>query len=104
MKESITKEVTEGLRKAKERKQTQEVMTAKERFDRLKSYMKITLDTMNTGKKVDSLIKAMSDAPFNFDTNVDDFYRSRIVFYVNEFKGDILTMFEKRQKRYSIYA
>ena len=98
VKESITKDVTEGLKKAKERKQGQELITAKERFDRLKSYMKAALDTMNTGKKLDSLIKTMSEAPFNFDAKIDEFYRLKIVFYVNEFKGDIVTMFEGIKK------
>ena len=98
MKETITKDVTEGLKKVKQRKQVQKTMTAKERFEILKSYMKTTLDQISSSKNLESIMKALSAAPFNFDQQIDEFYKSKIMFYVNDFKGDIVAMFESVKK------
>ena len=98
MKETITKDVTEGLKKVKQRKQVQKTMTAKERFDILKSYMKTTLDQISSSKNLESIMKALSAAPFNFDQQIDEFYKIKIMFYVNDFKGDIVAMFESVKK------
>ena len=94
----IVNDVSHGLKKAKERKVKLETITASERFDRLKTYMKATLDSIKMGKKLDSILSAMTKSPFNLNKTIDKFYKSRIEYYVNDFKGDILAMFESVKK------
>ena len=97
-KAQIVEDVSKGLSKIKERGPVQEKMTAIERFNRLKSYMKTTVDSIKTGKKLDLVFVAMNKAPFNFDKSVDEFYESKARFYVEVFKGDIHAMFESVKK------
>ena len=94
----LVNDVSDGLKKAKERKVKLETITASERFDRLKTYMKSTIDSIKMGKKLDSILSAMTKSPFNLNKTVDEFYKSRVEYYVNDFKGDILAMFESVKK------
>jgi hypothetical protein len=96
--DAIVNDVSDGLKKAKERKAKLETMTASERFDRLKTYMKTTVDSIKMGKKLESILSAMTRSPFNLNSTIDEFYSSRTKYYVNDFKGDILAMFESVKK------
>lgn len=96
--DAIVNDVSDGLKKAKERKAKLETMTASERFDRLKTYMKTTVDSIKMGKKLESILSAMTRSPFNLNSTIDEFYSSRVKYYVNDFKGDILAMFESVKK------